>query len=67
MGKSPTSLDELPRIGAPASRGLGAAGFTALRQLAGMPREELARLHGVGPKALDLIEAALNEHGLELG
>ena len=32
-----------------------------------MPREELARLHGVGPKALDLIEAALNEHGLELG
>lgn len=67
MGKSPTSLDELPRIGAPASRGLAAAGFTALRQLAGMPREELARLHGVGPKALDLIEAALNEHGLELG
>ncbi|GAA1349557.1 hypothetical protein GCM10009636_06660 [Arthrobacter koreensis] len=67
MGKSPTSLDELPRIGAPASRGLGAAGFTALRQLAGMRRQELARLHGVGPKALDLIEAALNEHGLKLG
>ena len=67
MGKSPTSLDNLPRIGAPASRGLAAAGFTALRQLAGMRRQELARLHGVGPKALDLIEAALNEHGLELG
>lgn len=61
-----TSLNELPRIGAPASRGLGEAGFTALRQLAGVPRGDLAQLHGVGPKALDMIEAALNEHGLGL-
>ncbi|MGW9403530.1 DNA-binding protein [Arthrobacter sp. NPDC055585] len=61
-----TSLNELPRIGAPASRGLGAAGFTTLRQLAGVPREDLARLHGVGPKALDMIDAALKEHGLSL-
>ncbi|MFZ3415889.1 hypothetical protein [Arthrobacter sp. 3Tela_A] len=66
MSTSPTSLNELPRIGAPASRGLGAAGYTTLRQLAGVPRGELAQLHGVGPKALDLIEAALNEHGLGL-
>lgn len=61
-----TSLNELPRIGTPASRGLGAAGFTALRQLAGVPREDLAKLHGVGPKALNIIEAALKEHGLGL-
>ncbi|KPN21671.1 MULTISPECIES: DNA-binding protein [Arthrobacter] len=61
-----TSLNELPRIGAPASRGLGAAGFTTLRQLAGIPREDLAKLHGVGPKALNIIEAALNEYGLGL-
>ena len=61
-----TSLNELPRIGTPASRGLGAAGITALRQLAGVPREDLAKLHGVGPKALNIIEAALKEHGLGL-
>jgi len=61
-----TSLNELPRIGTPASRGLGAAGFTTLRQLAGIPREDLAKLHGVGPKALNIIEAALNEYGLGL-
>ena len=64
MSTSPTSLNELPRIGAPATRGLGTAGFTTLRQLAGVPRGDLAQLHGVGPKALDIIEAALNEHGL---
>ena len=66
MSTPPTSLNELPRIGAPAFRGLGAAGYTTLRQLAGVPRGELAQLHGVGPKALDLIETALNEHGLGL-
>ncbi|GAA1910013.1 hypothetical protein GCM10009688_13460 [Arthrobacter gandavensis] len=59
-------MNELPRIGAPATRGLGTAGFTTLRQLAGVPRGDLAQLHGVGPKALDIIEAALNEHGLSL-
>ncbi|QKW13392.1 MULTISPECIES: DNA-binding protein [unclassified Micromonospora] len=60
------SLDTLPKIGAPATRALDAAGYTALRQLAGVPRAELARLHGMGPKALDIIEAALEQHNLGL-
>jgi hypothetical protein len=59
-------LDTLPRIGAPATRALHAAGFTALSQLAGVPRSELAELHGVGPKALAMIEDALGRHGLSL-
>ncbi|WBB53671.1 DNA-binding protein [Verrucosispora sp. WMMD573] len=60
------SLDALPKISAPATRALNAAGYTALRQLAGVPRADLARLHGMGPKALDIIEAALEQHNLRL-
>ncbi|MET9300223.1 DNA-binding protein [Micromonospora aurantiaca] len=59
-------LDRLPKIGAPATRALNAAGYTTLRQLAGVPRAELARLHGMGPTALGVIEAALAEHDLRL-
>ena len=62
-----TSLDILPKIGAPATRALAGAGYTTLRQLAGVPRSELAELHGMGPKALRIIEAALAEHKLGLG
>ncbi|MFV2104823.1 DNA-binding protein [Micromonospora sp. LOL_024] len=61
-----SSLDTLPKISAPATRALNAAGYTALRQLAGVPRAELARLHGMGPKALDIIDAALEQHNLGL-
>jgi DNA-directed RNA polymerase alpha subunit len=60
------SLDELPKIGAPATRALNNAGYTSLRELAGVPRAELAKLHGMGPKALRVIEDNLAEHGLRL-
>jgi DNA repair protein RadC len=61
-----TGLDELPKISAPATRALQNAGYTTLRQLAKAPRQELAQLHGMGPKALAIIEQALAEHGLQL-
>lgn len=61
-----TPLDALPTIGAPATRALNNAGYTELRQLAGVPVSELSKLHGVGPTALRLIEQALEEHGLAL-
>ncbi len=61
------SLDTLPKIGAPATRALHDAGYTTLRQLAGVPRAELAELHGMGPKALRTIEDALARHDLGLG
>jgi hypothetical protein len=60
------SLDELPRIGAPAIRALNSAGYTALRQLAGVPRAELGKLHGMGPKALGIIQAGLEQYQLSL-
>ena len=60
------SLDELPKIGAPAIRALNNAGYTSLRQLAGVPLAELAKLHGMGPKALRIIEDNLAKQGLRL-
>ena len=58
---------ELPRsIGAPAIRALVGAGYTSLGQLAGVPAKELTALHGFGPKALRLIQGALEEQGLSL-
>ncbi len=57
----------LPRsVGAPATRALTAAGYTELGQLADVPAAELAKLHGVGPKALRLLQEALDERGMSL-
>ena len=64
-----TSLDAgLPgNIGAPATRALTAAGYTRLSRLADVPAAELAKLHGVGQKALRLLQQALEEHSMSLG
>jgi predicted flap endonuclease-1-like 5' DNA nuclease len=57
--------DDLPRaIGAPATRALHAVGITRLDQVAERREAELGALHGVGPKALRLLGAALAERGL---
>ena len=54
-------------IGAPATRALTAAGYTELRQLAGVPAAQLKKLHGVGPKALRLLQEELQRQGMSLG
>lgn len=54
-------------IGAPATRALQGAGYTQLHQLAGLPVAELKKLHGMGPKALRVLQEALEEQGLSLG
>jgi hypothetical protein len=46
---------------------LTAAGYTELSQLAGVPPAELSALHGVGPKALRLLQEALQAQGKSLG
>ena len=61
-----SSLESLPKIGAPATRALANAGITSLRQVAEHSRSELAALHGMGPKALSILEASLAEVGLQL-
>jgi hypothetical protein len=64
-----TSPDSgLPQsIGAPATRALTAAGYSRLGQLANVPAAELKKLHGVGPKALRLLQEALEQQGMSLG
>lgn len=54
-------------VGAPAIRALNAAGYTDLRRLAGVPASDLRKLHGMGPKALGVIQDALRAQGLALG
>lgn len=55
---------EFPKIGAPATRALQGAGFTQLEQLNGVSEAELAKLHGMGPKALGILRQALKDRGL---
>jgi hypothetical protein len=56
--------DELPRIGAPATRALTSVGITRLSQLTDHPAEELLKLHGMGPRAIKILRQALADQGL---
>ena len=44
-----------------------AAGYRRLGQLAGVPAAELKNLHGMGPKALRILQEALEREGRSLG
>jgi hypothetical protein len=61
---APPSGTPLPRIGAPASRALTAAGFTTLQSLDGVAVADLLALHGVGPIAIERLRPALDALGL---
>lgn len=59
-----TVKDSLPSgLAAPALRALAGAGYKSLEQLAKAKEEELSKLHGMGPKALEIIRAALRDAG----
>jgi DNA-directed RNA polymerase alpha subunit len=58
------SNDLAPKIGNPARNTLAVAGITHLDQLTQRTEKEIAALHGMGPKALGLLRAALAERGL---
>ena len=53
-----------PNTGKPALRALHGAGYTRLEQLTEVSKAELERLHGVGSKALGVLEEALRQKGL---
>jgi hypothetical protein len=58
--------DDLPRIGAPATRALEATGRRRLSQVAELSEAELLALHGMGPKAARILREALAAKGLSL-
>lgn len=65
MKKTATAAIEAwpPGAAKPAQRALASAGYTNLAQLASARESDLAALHGMGPKALDLLREALKQRG----
>lgn len=61
----PPTTTRLPKIGAPATRALLAAGLDTLEAVALVPEHDLAAMHGVGPIAMAKLREALAEHGLD--
>ncbi len=54
---------DLPNIGAPALRALTAAGYTRLEQIQHVRAADLLKLHGVGPRAIRILQEALAARG----
>lgn len=57
-------LNDLPKTSAPAQRALDSVGIATLAQLSRFRRAEIAKLHGMGPKALGILAQALAAKGL---
>lgn len=56
-----SAADPLPKIGAPATRALAQLGVLTMEDLKDADLTELSKLHGVGPKAIKLLQAAVEE------
>jgi hypothetical protein len=62
--KSTAKEAPFPRgVSKPAQRALAAAGYTHFDQLVRARESDLAALHGMDPKALTILKAALKERG----
>lgn len=56
--------NNLPKTSAPAQRALDGVGIASLEQLSQFSEAEIAKLHGMGPKALGILREALTANGL---
>jgi hypothetical protein len=64
QSKSSAAEPPFPKgVAQPAIRALASAGFTHLDQLADASEKHIATLHGMGPKALEILRAALHAKG----
>jgi Helix-hairpin-helix domain len=52
-----------PGVGGPALRALSSAGIRSVADLARWTEADLAKLHGLGPKALGVLHSALEASG----
>jgi hypothetical protein len=55
---------DFPRLAAPARRALAAAGVQRLEQLTKFTEDEVRRLHGIGPNAINQLRLAMAEKDL---
>jgi hypothetical protein len=60
----PPNSDLPAELSSPALRALLGAGYTQLVQLTKVSEPEIAALHGMGPKGIRILNAALAERGL---
>lgn len=56
-------FDEIVGVSRPARDALTTAGFNFLEDLDGIPYRDVLKLHGVGPRGLERLQAALVERG----
>ena len=59
-----TPVSELPNMSKPANRSLHNAGYYKLEQFTQVTESEILKIHGVGPKAVRILNEALKEKGL---
>ncbi|WP_323703279.1 nuclear transport factor 2 family protein [Mammaliicoccus sp. Dog046] len=57
-------MTNLPKIGQPATRALNEINVSTLEEVAQFDEQNLSNLHGVGPKAIRILNEALQEKGL---
>jgi predicted flap endonuclease-1-like 5' DNA nuclease len=62
--KNQIASELTPRIGRVATRALAAHGFTRYDQLTAVMPKHLLDIHGVGPKAIRILEEELTARGL---
>jgi hypothetical protein len=58
------SVNNLPKLAAPAQRALAAAGVRRLNDLTKFSEAEIKGWHGIGPNAIEQLRGALKEQGL---
>ena len=57
-------MTDVPRISRPANDALDEAGLTTLEKVARTPRNEVAGLHGMGPKGTRILGEAIDAAGI---
>jgi hypothetical protein len=63
-GDEARATELTPRIGRPATAALTLAGYTTYAMLERVSAKELLALHGVGPRAIRILEEELAARGL---
>ena len=55
---------DLPKLSAPAHRALAGAGIQNLKQLTKFTESDIQKLHGIGPRVMKELHAAMQANGL---